>query len=118
MAVLIAGLIILVVGFIPFTKTVTVTEEKVKEVVEKFSADSMFLRLMYFRRGEGLPLDEMYVRLRIVEDKEKEKVKKSKYYDEESYYGIKEKMEGLKEFYRIKVKILEKSTFWIPLLEK
>ena len=32
--VVIAGLIILVVGFIPLTRTITVTEEKVKEAVE------------------------------------------------------------------------------------
>ncbi len=34
--------------------------------LETFSKDSVLQRIMNFRIGEGLPLDRMYVKLRIV----------------------------------------------------
>ncbi|MBU7027489.1 MAG: NACHT domain-containing protein, partial [Theionarchaea archaeon] len=62
--------------------------------LEKFTADSVFLRVMDFRRGEGLLLDQMYVKLRIVEEKkEKEVLDTGRYYDEECYYRIRNRWE-------------------------
>jgi HEAT repeat protein len=60
--------------------------------LEKFTEDSQFLRVMDFRRGEGIPLDRMYVKLQIIEEqKKKEQLVTSKYYDEDYYYQAKEK---------------------------
>jgi HEAT repeat protein len=60
--------------------------------LEKFTEDSQFLRVMDFRRGEGIPLDRMYVKLQIIEEqKKKEQLVTSRYYDEDYYYQAKEK---------------------------
>jgi HEAT repeat protein len=60
--------------------------------LEKFTEDSQFLRVMDFRRGEGIPLDRMYVKLQIIEEqKKKDQLVTSKYYDEDYYYQAREK---------------------------
>jgi len=70
----------------------------IHKYLEKFTADSIFLRVMDFRRGEGLPLDQMYVKLRIMEEKkEKEDLGTSRYYDEECYYKVKKRWERSEE---------------------
>jgi HEAT repeat protein len=69
--------------------------------LEKFTEDSQFLRVMDFRRGEGIPLDRMYVKLQIIEEqKKKDQLVTSKYYDEDYYYQAREKWRRSEEHSR------------------
>jgi HEAT repeat protein len=69
--------------------------------LEKFTEDSQFLRVMDFRRGEGIPLDRMYVKLQIVEEqKKKDQLATSKYYEEDYYYQAREKWRSTEEHSR------------------
>ena len=81
-AVVIAGLIIVLVGFIPLTRTVTVTEEKVKEVVE-YREETKY-------REETRTKEEPYTEEITVDETKEEvifresvKVRKSKTYNKE-----------------------------------
>jgi HEAT repeat protein len=59
--------------------------------LKKFTEDSQFLRVMDFRRGEGIPLERMYTKLHIVEEQtKKDQLVTSTYYDEDYYYQAKE----------------------------
>jgi hypothetical protein len=86
--------------------------------LEKFTKDSQFLRVMDFRRGEGIPLDRMYVKLHIIEEqKKKDQLVTSTYYDEDYYYQAKEKWmrseEHSRKINRDEIMVLDKGTVCI-----
>jgi hypothetical protein len=52
--------------------------------------------MMGFRIGEGLPLDQMYVESKIIEEERKKKGKEmgaNRFYSEDYYYAVKNKWE-------------------------